>query len=391
MPVIMMSISKRSLDFINQRKAYLLRTVKHESWEAIALQVVNVQGEHPSWVTVRDAVTKFNVKKGYRQLRYHKCGRKPWKLTPAIKSYILRRLLSLRRTELVTSVTLQADVAKRKGMLLSDVTIRKFLSKTGYKWLPRSQKRKYSGPQQEKRLAFARAVLRLSTAKLREKLCMALDGVVLSMPPEKAVERFNYCVGAESNMWRKPGEANLTNLAGANEYKKQVPLSRAIPLWGGVSAGGFAPVLWHRTHKTNVEEWSSAVRQGKLTNAIRSLNPVKRDGPYTVLCDGEKFLTARQSMVAYRAKKVTLWVCPAKSPDLNPVEMFWGWLRQRLLRMDLLDLKKKRKPLCKDAYTLRIKTVLKSTKAQQVASRCAKKLRGSCQQVVTMLGAAADN
>jgi len=51
-------------------------------------------------------------------------------------------------------------------------------------------------------------------------------------------------------MWRKTRETNLPSLAGDDEYMKQVPLSRAIPLWGGISDGGFAPVLWHPTHKT---------------------------------------------------------------------------------------------------------------------------------------------
>ena len=43
-----------------------------------------------------------------------------------------------------------------------------------------------------------------------------------------------------------------------------------------------------------------------------------------------------------------------KSPDLNPVEMFWGWLRKKLRSMDLEDLRKKRRPLGKTAYTARV-------------------------------------
>ena len=82
------------------------------------------------------------------------------------------------------------------------------------------------------------------------------------------------------------------------------------------------------------------MRDGKLTGAIRSLRPSKRVGPYTVLCDGEKFLQAKKNMHAYRRPKISLWTCPAKSPDLNPVEMFWGWLRKKLWRMYITDLKK---------------------------------------------------
>ena len=150
--------------------------------------------------------------------------------------------------------------------------------------------------------------------------------------------------------WRKPGETNQPALAGKDEYKKQVPIARAIPVWGGLSHGGFAPVHWHASHKTNQEDWSKAVREGLLTDAIRSLKPAKRHGPYTVLCDGENFLKAWLSMAAYRRRNIKLWDCPAKSPDFNPIELFWGWLRKVLRRMDMADLARKRKPLGKTAY-----------------------------------------
>ena len=54
---------------MNQRRAYLLREVKHESWETIAGKVVNLQGEHPCWGTVRNIVSEFDVSRGHRQ--YH--------------------------------------------------------------------------------------------------------------------------------------------------------------------------------------------------------------------------------------------------------------------------------------------------------------------------------
>ena len=54
---------------MNQRKASLLGQVKHESWETVAARVVNLQGEHPCWGTVRNIVSEFNVSKGHRQ--YH--------------------------------------------------------------------------------------------------------------------------------------------------------------------------------------------------------------------------------------------------------------------------------------------------------------------------------
>ena len=110
-----------------------------------------------------------------------------------------------------------------------------------------------------------------------------------------------------------------------------------------------------------------------------------------MLCDGESFLQADMSMAAYRSKRFQLWVVPPRSPDLNPVEMFWSWLRKKLRLMDLADLRAKRRALGKTAYVQRVKCVIRSQKAQAVAKKCASKFRKTCKQVVDRGGAATDN
>ena len=95
-------------------------------------------------------------------------------------------------------------------------------------------------------------------------------------------------------------------------------------------------------------------------------------------------------MKAYSARRISLWAVPPSSPDLNPVEMFWGWFRRKLRQMDLQDLRKKRCPLGRTAYAARAKQVLKSQKAQIVAKGFACRLRKACHQVVDRGGSAAD-
>ena len=75
---------------------------------------------------------------------------------------------------------------------------------------------------------------------------------------------------------------------------------------------------------------------------------------------------------------------------MNPVEMFWGWIRKKLRLMDLADLRKKRAILGKTAYTMRVKSVMKTQKAQNVAENMAIRFRKACQQVADRKGAAAD-
>ena len=53
--------------------------------------------------------------------------------------------------------------------------------------------------------------------------------------------------------------------------------------------------------------------------------------------------------------------------------------------------RKKRRPLGKLAYTMRVKSVIKSQKAQTVAKNFAGRLRKACQQVIKRKGAAANN
>jgi hypothetical protein len=59
--------------------------------------------------------------------------------------------------------------------------------------------------------------------------------------------------------------------------------------------------------------------------------------------------------------------------------------------LDLADLRKKRQPFGKTAYTARVKSVIKTSKAQAVAKNIAKRFRKACQQVDRRGGAAADN
>ena len=66
---------------------------------------------------------------------------------------------------------------------------------------------------------------------------------------------------------------------------------------------------------------------------------------------------------AHRAAKIKLWKMPARSPDLNPVERYWAWLRRKLRAMDLQDAVAGRPTLGKTAYKARVRAVCRSKKA----------------------------
>ncbi len=105
----------------------------------------------------------------------------------------------------------------------------------------------------------------------------------------------------------------------------------------------------------------------------------------------QTILRTKDSKAAYRKAKVILWDIPRSSPDLNPVEKFWGWLRKELQVRDRADLAAKRAPLSKAEFRTRVRAICRSKRAQKVAKKFAKGLRKVCVEVVAKQGAASNN
>jgi len=393
MVVITMSVQKRSLDFKNMRKVIELREKstkgKKMQWDKIAEKVVNLEGEHPSPWLVANIYKQRDSSLGYRKYKYDNCGRSPWKVDKSVEHFLVRKLLQLRKQSICTSTVLQRELAQEKQVELDTSTIRKVLGRQGFKWLPRAQKPKYDKNAKKARLKFANYILRMTVKKLREWLSFAMDGVILTIPPSTDdVARENYCRFGDTHMWRKPEESASPELAGDDPFGKQVPIGRAIPIWGGISEGGFSVVLHHPKKKVHATEWAEAVNKGKLTQAVKALRPVAHKGPWNILCDNESFLSTAICREAHAKHKIKLHHIPAKSPDLNPVERYWGWLRKQMRAKDLADLRAGRHVLGKTAYRQRLMRFLKTKKAQSIASGMAKGLRNVCKLVVQKKGAA---
>jgi len=159
------------------------RDVHKESFLNIASKVFNRRGHHPSKETVRVAYKAVNgpAKAGGKKYLYSRCGRKSWKVTKVVRSFLLKRLRALRTKTVCTATTLQREVLRDMGVKLDPSTIRKVLKKSGYKWLRRAQKVKHSAKSMKTRLAFAESVCKLSPSAFRAKLSMAMDGIVLSI------------------------------------------------------------------------------------------------------------------------------------------------------------------------------------------------------------------
>ena len=98
-------------------------------------------------------------------------------------------------------------------------------------------------------------------------------------------------------------------------------------------------------------------------------------------------MEAPASRAAHERAGVELWHVPPRSPDLNPVERYWGWLRARLRAMDLADLKEGRKPVRAAALKARVRSIVQSQRANDVARSHVLSLRKTCEEVRRKRGA----
>jgi hypothetical protein len=382
------TIHPRGLSLQVKEKVYMLRKRDKKAWTDIAKEVKNVKGRRPYWKVVRAAFWALTTTKGrMKQDNYKNCGRKPILTAPLIK-WVVKKMLTLRVDCDCTSTDLQRCLVKEKHVTVTESAIRRVLNNEGYYYLERDKKPKYDKDQRAARVDFAKPFSKCTPQSKKDKVHLCMDGAVFTIPPSGTVARENYIHSDTPKIWRRKDEHGLPELAGFDQYQKQVPPSRMIPIWGGLGPGGFAPVLWHKDRKTDSEEWSAAVRAGKLTEAVRAVNPGKNTGPWIVLCDNESFLKHADSRKAYRRPRVSLLHIPAKSPDLNPVEKMWGWARKRLHKMDLADLRAGIPVPGKTAYTLRVKRLLKSAAAQQVARNYYGNLRTVSKRIVLKKGIA---
>ena len=375
------------LDFLNQRRVVLLRDVHGMPFTDIASKVKNLKGRCPTAHTVANMYRRFSSRLGRRPYRYHKCGRKPWKLSKAVERFLMKKLLQLRGEGACTAKVLQRVIARERGVQVSVERIRKALRDNGYQWLPRALKRRYNAPQRDARFAFAQSILDLPPDRLASVVTMFMDGVVLSMPPADATGRSNYCCSTDDHVWRKPAESSSQALAGGDRFHKQVPIERSIPLWGGIGPRGFTPIIFHARKKLCTDEWVNMVEGGRLRAALMAVS-ARRRRPWVVVCDSEKFLHAADVKAAHAAVGVELWHVPPHSPDLNPIEKFWSWLRRRLVALDLQDATAGRRAVSNVAYHERVRSVCRSARARTVAAACCRNFHHACKQVVDAQGGA---
>ena len=94
------------------------------------------------------------------------------------------------------------------------------------------------------------------------------------------------------------------------------------------------------------------------------------------------------AQAAHAKAGVRLWHIPPRSPDLNPAERMWAWMRRKLRDMDLADLKNGRKGVTKGGLKGRVRALFRTSAANAIAGKYARGLRQVCREVIRRRGAA---
>ena len=102
----------------------------------------------------------------------------------------------------------------------------------------------------------------------------------------------------------------------------------------------------------------------------------------------ESFLRSAAARRGHRRARVVLWTMPPRSPDLNPIEKYWSWLRRRVLQKDLQDLREGKPVPGRMAYIARMRAINRTQQVQAVAGNCAQGLRRVCRLIVEKRGIA---
>ena len=185
-----------------------------KTFEYIASEVKILEGGRLDRRTCATYYNEFHRRVGRHRSSYNNCGRNHWKLTADVKKFLKATLLKQRKQSICTAATLQAELARGKGVIVELCTIRKYLQKQGYRWLTRGHQRRYTQEDMTDRLAHAQAIVRLGEDCTRKKMPLSTDGCVLPIPPAYPTERINYLRRGHTHMWRNKSERLMPELDG---------------------------------------------------------------------------------------------------------------------------------------------------------------------------------
>jgi transposase len=202
---------------------------------------------------------------------------------------------------------LKEALVRKFDISVTEMTISRQLSALGYEYSPPPVEPLAIPATKEKRVAFA-----------RKWIASSFENVIFS--DEVSIQLFRNKVW----IWRRSDEL----LHGFSLPSRQPRLTA----WGGISRRG-RTLSMVTEHTVDSSEYCSI-----LSKCLVGKSPFT-DRPWLLQQDNAPAHTARATKAFLMKKKITTIDWPASSPDLNPIERLWKWVKDEIEKARPTNLK----------------------------------------------------
>lgn len=253
----------------------------------------------------RDKTTVGRFLKG----QHGNCGSPRYSMLQDAKlqGIILNESLSVESKRL-SCLRLSELIARKHGIQISKETVRQLRRIVGMRFLKPIPECLLTQDHKDKRVVFATDWVENRTHLLRRT-------------PLVFTDESKVCLAeATRRLWRIPGQCSEGEYVSIAQHPVQAMV------WGAVSVGFKSRLYWFR-QTCNKETY---IRMFEETGILETLNDLFGEFQYVLQQDNAPPHVARETTqwIHGRAHMVENW--PAHSPDLNPIEVMWALMKQKI-------------------------------------------------------------
>jgi len=275
---------------------------------------------------------------------------RPAKLSGREKRMIIRQIPKLRQTvgSFTTKRLREAALVKSD---MCDETVRRFLHSAGYHYYHSRKKGLLTKKDLKKRVAFARKIKRMvpNSKELWEKeISFYIDAAGF----QHKYNPFDEAKSSKTMAWRRRDEGLENNCTAKGSHVgsggKVLHFMVAISYTKGV-------ILCESYEgRINGEMFGNFIRQHFPLTFEKSVNPTLKQ----FLQDGDPSQNSKKAKLAMDSVGATIFSIPPRSPDINPIENVFNYVKQTLHKQAL---EQKITFEDVDQYRQRVKQTLQNT------------------------------
>lgn len=250
-------------------------------------------------------------------------GRTP-KITEKQKRIINKEVNHLKKLNIgwtTTELQETLDMLPNGNEGMSNSTFRRHIKKMDYRYLTARKKGLLTTEDKAARVKFARKIIKdLPTEEeqlqfWRSEIAMYTDIVGF----EYKINPFQLASAPGARGWRKRKEGLKVTCKGSKEGKKTFKWLVGISYGRGVTM--CKPILQKRM---NGPLFAYIINEKTFETGVQG-SPTR-----TIIQDNDPSQNSRKAMAAFEKQKINLFRIPARSPDINCIENFFNYVKQKI-------------------------------------------------------------